>query len=87
MLNHKTTELTMGQRRSLSNALTSVWTMRGGLLVQVPENLDRLCELTIKLAGVDEGELDKLPIQEQTGELISLANHLTNGLSGESSGA
>ena len=87
MLTHKTPALTMAQRRSLHNALSSVWTMREGLLVQVPENLDRLCDLVIKLAGVDESELDKLPIQEQTGELITLANHLSRGLSGESSGA
>jgi hypothetical protein len=81
--------LTVGQRRSLSNALSSVWTVRGELLVQVPENLDRLCEQVIRLAGVDVVALEALPIEEQTAELIRLARALIDGstLAGEASGA
>lgn len=87
MLTHMNKTITMGQRRSLHNALSSVWTMREGLLVQVPENLDRLCELVIKIAAVDVVELDALPISEQTEQLIVLASTLSKGLSGEASGA
>ncbi len=87
LIAHKNPRLTMSERRSLNNALTSVWTYNNGLIVHVPGNLDTLCDLTIRLAGVDEAALEVLPIAEQTEALIRLANALVKGLVGEASGA
>ncbi len=87
LIAHKNQRLTMAERRSLNNALTSVWTYTNGLIVHVPANLDTLCELTIRLAGVDEAALEALPIEQQTEALIRLANALVKGLAGEASGA
>ena len=87
MLSHKNTTLTVGQRRTLQIALTSAWAMRDGEAKTDPVNFDHLCNLTIKLAGVDEAELDAMPIAEQPWALYGLAQQLAAGLTGEASGA
>lgn len=80
-------DITRGERRMIAALYPSAFRHSGGETVLDGRGMHELCEATMRLSGLSEGELDGLSAMEENTLLLGLANEYATGLAGKGSGA
>jgi len=80
-------DITRGERRMLAALYPSAFRTNGSETVIDGRGMHELCEATLRLSGLSEGELEGLSAMEENALLLTLASEYATGLAGKGSGA